>query len=66
MRILALAATAAILMLPVAGPANACAGASLGMAQATALDLSAAKKAAKKTKKKKKEKVQYMRAAPMK
>jgi hypothetical protein len=71
MRILMIAAAATFLMLPAAGPANACEDAK-PLAQVTTAEYSAeeAKKPAKKVQKNvhrvKKEKVEYMRAAPMK
>ena len=66
MRILAISAAAALLMLPTVAPADACGTAA--KAQASAADLSAATKkpVKKKVAKVKKEKVEYMRAAPMK
>jgi hypothetical protein len=71
MRILLIAAAAALLMLPAARQANACEGAT-PLAQVTTTEYSAEtdKKPTNKVKKtrhyKKKEKVEYMRAAPMK
>ncbi|HSP51146.1 MAG TPA: hypothetical protein VLN61_13405 [Pseudolabrys sp.] len=71
MRILLIAAAAALLMLPATRQANACEGAT-PLAQVTITEYSAKtdKKPTKKAKKtkhhKKKEKVEYMRAAPMK
>ena len=71
MRILLIAAAAALLMLPAARQANACEGAT-PLAQVTTTEYSAEtdKKPVKKVKKakhhKNKEKVEYMRAAPMK
>jgi hypothetical protein len=68
MRFLVIGLTAALLALPAATPASACA---VHTAKAAATDYSAAKKKpakmAKKTvKKKKKAKVEYMRAVPYK
>lgn len=70
MRFLIIAGAAALLLLPVSAPAQAC-GAGAHAAQAVTADYSAAtkkkavKKAARKHKKKA-PKVEYMRAAPMK
>lgn len=67
MRVLAIAGTAALLMLSAAAPAAACSGPSMHSAQASSADLSAAtKKPIRKTAKRTKEKVEYMRAVPMK
>jgi hypothetical protein len=67
MRVLAIAGTAALLMLSAAAPAAACSGPSMHSVQAASADLSAAtKKPIRKTVKRTKEKVEYMRAAPMK
>jgi len=67
MRILLIAAAAALLMLPATAPAKAC-GTGMHSAKAASIDYSAKthKKVVKKTAKKTKEKVEYMRAAPMK
>jgi hypothetical protein len=71
MRFLMIAGAAALLLLPVTAPAQAC-GAGQQATQAATADYSAAakkkmaKKVAKKHKKKKAPKVEYMRAAPMK
>ena len=66
MRYLVIAAAAALLLLPVSAPAQAC-GAGMHSAKATSADYSAKhKKKIKKTPKVKKEKVEYMRAVPMK
>ena len=67
MRILVIAASAALLMLPATAPASAC-GAAMHSAKAASTDYSAKKhkKRIKNTATVKKEKVEYMRAAPMK
>jgi hypothetical protein len=71
MRFLMITGAAALLLLPITAPAQAC-GAGQHAAQAVTADYSAAtkkkpvKKVVKKTKKKKAPKVEYMRAAPMK
>jgi len=67
MRIIAITAGAALLLLPVTVPAGACNSASMTNAQTVTTDISAAtKKKTKKKSHKKKEKVEYLRAAPMK
>jgi len=66
MRFLMIAGAAALLLLPVTAPAQAC-GAGMHAAQAATVDYSAAtKKVVKKIVKKRTPKVEYMRAAPMK
>lgn len=69
MRMITIAAGAALLLLPVTVPASACGSASLGRIQAaTAVvttDVSAAAKKKAKKPHKNKEKVEYLRAAPM-
>jgi len=70
MRFLAIGLAAAFLTLPMSASVEACEGYE-ALAQASAVDLSAAAKKDEKAKpkkmavKKKKEKVEYMRAAPM-
>jgi hypothetical protein len=66
MRFLMIAGAAALLLLPVTAPAQACGG-GMHAAQAVTADYSAAtKKAVKKVAKKRPPKVEYMRAVPMK
>jgi hypothetical protein len=64
MRFFAIPATAALLLMPAAGPAAAAGAVAQEAGLQTVTDFSAAKKKPKKAKKQPREKVEFMRAVP--